>query len=89
MGHLGPYKGLLTSPITFISPQWRLTESLHPFTISFFFLCQIMDLNGIADKIEILSQEESDLQIRDLSTVQVNWNKYDHVSYTDKKKNHI
>lgn len=45
-----------------------------------------MDLNGIADKIEILSQEESDLQIRDLSTVQVNRNKYDHVSCTDKKK---
>lgn len=34
-------------------------------------LKKIMDLNGIADKIEILSQEESDLQIRDLSTVQV------------------
>ena len=40
-------------------------------TVKLAYLFQIVDLNGIADKIEIRSLEEADLQMEDLSNEQV------------------
>lgn len=39
--------------------------------MSFAFLFQITHLNGITDKIDILSKEAADLQVEDLSNDQV------------------
>ena len=39
--------------------------------IIFFFFFQLIDLNGLGDKIEIVNQEASDLQVKDLPSDQV------------------